>query len=321
MPERIEFARRELANQIRDDPQFQAFIADSDDRRTATVVLRDATPEPALNDIAGRAADSRRAEAEKAGQAPLTDAERRRINFAAPGVNVPKARSIKAIAEKEGVDDWIAFADLSLTVDENRDLLKRAAREERGKRMGQRRDSEAARAQRLGEAFTTQQDQELDRAKDFALTDPDPEAQDFLRDQGPIEDVFDIGLRREPGRTVGQGEDFDRLVERHEQRGERATAIDERRTAEVTTNPFVWANNPDRYDFPGIDTVQPADLHDERSERARDTDRDELAPIADTREQWARHPDEFDWPGVDTPPEANVEQPEPLFETEDMLFF
>jgi len=33
------------------------------------------------------------------------------------------------------------------------------------------------------------------------------------------------------------------------------------------------------------------------------------------------HPDQFDWPGVDTPPEANVEQPEPLFQTEDMLFF
>jgi len=39
-------------------------------------VLKDATPEPALNEIAGAAADSKSHEADKAGQVSLTQRER-----------------------------------------------------------------------------------------------------------------------------------------------------------------------------------------------------------------------------------------------------
>lgn len=39
----------------------------------------------------------------------------------------------------------------------------------------------------------------------------------------------------------------------HEDRSERAQSVDESRKAEVTTDFETWAENPDRFDFPGID--------------------------------------------------------------------
>ncbi len=95
MVTRIEFGSLGAANNIRDTAKFRGFLADSDKRSSKTVVLKEGTPEPALNEITGAAADSKSHEADKAGQASLTDSERERIDFSREGMDVPTARSIK----------------------------------------------------------------------------------------------------------------------------------------------------------------------------------------------------------------------------------
>lgn len=294
----ITFGSRTAARRIRDNPQYRGFLAESDDGRESTVRLKESTPERALSEITGEAAETKEQEAEKAGQAPLTRDEREAIDFGREGVNVPKVRSIKGIAANEGVDDFMSFADLSLTVDENRELLKEATREERGQRgLGRDRDSAASVDKRIAQANKQRKQGELDRAKDFALVETDADAQEFVEDRGE----FDIGFTRSGEKLLGQGEDFDRLKRRHERRSSRAQTIDERRQAPVTRNPIAWANNPGKLDFPGIDTVQPKRLHQQRSEAAREADEAEWAPLADSKEQWARNPDQYDLLGVDTP--------------------
>jgi hypothetical protein len=233
----------------------------------------------------------------------LTDDERNRVDFSEEGVNVPKVRSIKGIAANEGVDDFLAFADLSLTVDENRTLLKRAKREERGQRMDATTD-ENKQIDKAARAYQEQKSSELPRAKRFGF-EGDEDAQEFVRSQGRLSDVFDISFTRDDGRIRGRGGDFEQLKEIHEDRSDRAQSVDERRQAKTTRDPFEWANNPSQLDFPGVDTVDPASLHEERSERAQTADERELAPYADSKEQWAMDQDEYDWPGVDTPRSAS----------------
>jgi len=300
---KVEFGRLQDARQVRNDPLLSSFLAAADDGRSPTVVLKDGIPDSALSKIRGEAAESRQHERQEAGQIPLTDEERRQVDFSQPGVNVPKARSIKGIAENEGVDDFLQFADFTLTVDENRTLLERAQREERGKRMDATTDENKL-INKEAEAFRAQQQQELPQAKEFAFKG-DREAQEFVSEQGPAAEVFDISLRREEtagGNTLrGSGQDFARIAELHEERSERAQRLDERKQAPVTRDPFEWRNNMDEFDFPGVDTVDPASLHNQRPKKAREVDESQLAPIADSKEEWAADMDGTDWPGVDTP--------------------
>jgi len=247
MVTRIEFGSRDAANNIRNDSQFRGFLADSDDARTATVVLKDATPQPAVDEIVGAAADSKSHEANKAGQVDLTRRERNQIDFSRSGMNVPKARSIKAIAQQEGVSDWIHRADFTLSVDENRRILKRGKREGGGQRGGRDRESDTEVDRRLADAYQEQQQNELGRAKDFALLETDTEAQGFLSEQGSVGDVFDVGFNRtDDDRLEGYGEDYDRLEERHENRPERAQTLDEKQTAPVTRDPCSGQTTPVR---------------------------------------------------------------------------
>lgn len=131
----VNFGSREDARQFRNNPKYRAFLKQSDDGRETTLRLKENTPKPALQTIRGEAAESRQHEREQGGQIELSRRERKAIDFSKPDVNVPKARSIKGIAANEGVDDWMAFSDLELTVDENRSVLKRGKRDERGQRM------------------------------------------------------------------------------------------------------------------------------------------------------------------------------------------
>lgn len=299
----VQFGSRTAAKKIRNDPKFKPFLKDVDDGRQATVRLKKSTPQSALNEITGEAADSKRHEAEKAGQIELSRRERKHIDFKREGVNVPKARSIKGIATHAGVDDWESFADFELTVDENRELLKRASKEDSGRRgLGSDRMDDAQVDKRIASGHHEREQNELGRAKEFGIVDQDDEAQSFVQDQGDTGDVFDIGFGRgKSGQIFGQGDDFDRVERRHESRSSRAQTVDEKRTAPVTLDPFVWANNPNEYDFPGVDTVQPNKLHQQRTEQAQEVDNNELAPITLDKEKWAMNPDKFDYPGVDTP--------------------
>lgn len=303
MPIEIEFGSQDAARQIRENPQYRGLLAESDDGRETIVRLKENAPEQAISEITARAADSKSHEADKAGQVALTRKEREQIDFSQEGVNVPKVRSIKGIATNVGVSDFLSFADLTLTVDENRQILKEAAREEKGRRgLGQDDTSSEMIDKRLAEAHHRQQEGELDQAKDYALVETDPEAQEFVTEQLPGIGSFDISFNRQQGRVVGRGTDFDRLERRHERRSSRAQTVDEQRSAKATRDPVQWSNNPNEYDYPAIDTVQPHELHEQRSENAQEQDESELAPPADTKEQWATNPDQFDWRGVDTPP-------------------
>lgn len=111
----------------------------------------------------------------------------------------------------------------------------------------------------------------------------------------------DISLRSSGGPS---GRDYEALKDAHGRRSAPARRVDERRSAQVTRDPLTWALDPNRYDYPGVDTVEPARLHSRRSKRARTADEREIAPLADSREQWARDPGRYDWKGVDTPREG-----------------
>lgn len=292
MPQ-VEFGQRQVANSVRE--RLDGFLADDDSRRSKTVELKDAVPDDLVQRVQEEAADSRQAEADKAGQAELSDRERKQIDFSRDGVNVPFARSVKGIADNEGVTDWLQYADLELSVDENRRVLKGASNEERG-RSGLGKSSEK---RNIAKAADNKQKrrQQAEGAKQPAF-EGDANAADFLRDEQRFEDdLFDITLRSDAGPT---GRDYERLEQAHENRSEQAKRIDERRSAEVTRDPLQWSQNKDKYDYPGIDTVEPVELHAERSRKAQRVDEEEQAPIADSRQQWALNPDQYDWPGVDT---------------------
>ena len=292
MPE-IEFGQRDVANSVRE--RLDGFRADSDDRRSKTVELKDAVPDEMVQRVREEAADSRQAEAEQGGQVELSDRERKQIDFSREGVNVPFARSVKGIADNEGVTDWLQFADLELSVDENRRVLKDASREERG-RSGLGKSQEKRNIARAADNKQKRR-QQAEGAKQPAL-EGDTNAAEFLREEQQFSgDLFDINLRSDGSPT---GRDYERLEKAHESRPERAQRVDERRSAEVTRDPLKWAQNKSKFDYPGIDTVEPAELHAERSRKARRVDEEEQAPIADSRQQWALNSDQYDWPGVDT---------------------
>jgi len=298
MVEKIQFDGRTAARPIRKDPKIKPFLADSDDARTGTVVLKDGTPERVVEKVVGEAAETREKEATKYGQVPLTDQERKQIDF--EETSVPAARSAKGIARGKGVDDFLAYFDETLSVDEHREVFDRAKEQGAGG-AGNRGRGTGTNAQRLAQANKRRKAEQGDRIKKFALLKQDSDAQEEIQRMGSIRDVFDIGFSRREGRLRGSGKDFERLEEVHEQRSERAQRVDERRSAKATRDPVQWANNPGKYDFPGIDTVQPQEIHEQRSERAQEADEREIAPAADTKQQWAQQPDQYDWPGVDRP--------------------
>jgi len=288
----VEFGQRQVANEIRG--RLEPFLGDDDSRRSKTIELQDRVPDDVVQRVREEAADSRGAEADKAGQASLTDRERKEIDFSKDGVNVPYARSVKGVAKAEGVEDWLQYSDFDVTVDENRNVLQRAGREERGQ-SGQGRSREKTELQR-GRRAKRQRRQQAEEAKAPAFGG-NVEAAEFLREEQRFEDdLFDISLRG----GGPSGSDFEGLEAAHEERSERAQRVDERRSAKVTRDPLKWSQNKAQYDFPGIDTVQPGELHAERSKPAQKVDEREQAPIADSREQWAQNSDEYDWPGVDT---------------------
>lgn len=309
MVEKVEFGDRTSAKQIRQNPKFKPFIADSDDARKATVELKENVPDRALQDISGEAADSLRHKAEEYGQAELSRSEKKRLDFTE--TNVMHARSAKAIAQGKGVDDWTSFYDPQLSVDEHRGVFESAKKDDRGRRgLGRDPNSEALQADRQARAHQQRQQGELPNAKRYAFQG-DRDAQSFVQERvdepgGSFGDVFDMSFSRtDDGRLQGSGRDFERLEERHEERSQRARTLDEKRTAQVTRNPFEWLNAPGRYDYPGIDTVQPAELNEKRSAHARAMDERDVAPIAPSKEAWAMHPGRYDWKGVDdVDPEA-----------------
>jgi hypothetical protein len=118
---RIEFGRRGDASDIRDDLPNEALL-DSDDGREKTLQI-DASElgDETLRRVEGKAAVSRDdARGNMHGQAPLSDSERNRLDFTR--TTVPEARAAKASLLAEGIEDWQAYFDPSLTTSEMANL-------------------------------------------------------------------------------------------------------------------------------------------------------------------------------------------------------
>ncbi|WEL29813.1 hypothetical protein [Haloferax volcanii] len=102
-----------------------AVVDGVDDARRAAVTVSGDCLDRWIAEMVSEAASDYRDEESRYGQASLTDFEKRCLDFTRS--NVFHARSVKAIAEGNGVGDWLAHYDPELTVDEHRDLLESVA--------------------------------------------------------------------------------------------------------------------------------------------------------------------------------------------------
>jgi hypothetical protein len=187
----IVFGDKETADEFRIN--YQEHICPDDDKRLKTVKFRSDTPQEVLDAAARIAADSRndRDTGDGPGQPPLTDAEKARIDFSKDRANVLWASSIKGIAQSEGVDDWTAHVDPTLTVDEHWEIMEKAAREDRGSRNDQEVDLD----EQLADANAVVESEQCDHAEGHCRHG-DPDACEFLTEacgyeQGDIEQFLE----------------------------------------------------------------------------------------------------------------------------------
>lgn len=198
MTERIEYGTKAAADQARD--KHVDWLCSEDDKRLKTVAFSSDTPEHVLEQERLQAQEGRGERSEGAGQVALSDHEKDQIDWSEGRASVPHARSVKGIAAAEGVDDWMAYYDPTLTVDEHRDVMERAARES-----GRQTDTEDV-EQRAAEAAKAAQSEQCDHARDHCKRG-DPDACEFLTEACGFEDeevdaILDDG-EEIPGRISG----------------------------------------------------------------------------------------------------------------------
>jgi len=208
----IEFGTKTAADSIRDE--YDDHLCSDDDRRLKKVVFASDTPERVVEEARQVALDSRAEGEAGAGQAPLSDTERGKIDFSKGRANVPWARSIKAIAADEGVSDWTAYVDPSLTVDEHREVMAEAALEGGGRRQE---DTETA-TEKAGRASRTAQAEGCDHARDHC-ENGDTAACEFLQNTCGY-DESEVSLILGDDRPEGPDTEQTELVEVGGERGE-----------------------------------------------------------------------------------------------------
>jgi len=192
----IEFGRRSAANEARDTLPDEALTGRYDGRHKTVEIRADAVDERTLNRVSGMAADSKAHEEQKAGQVALDRREREELDFTE--TSVPEARSVKGVMLAEGVDDWMAHFDPTLTVDEHRDIAKRAARDDEGKRM----DSGDSALEREARARR----READELETFARKGAKAGEQEAIETL-----VGELGWDREDARALAQSTDDPRV--------------------------------------------------------------------------------------------------------------
>ncbi len=284
----IEFASIDEARDVRDE--FGSLLAEEDNWRKKTVSLAESAGMEA-EDLAMRAADGM-ADLET-GYNPadvgLTAHEKRRLDFSK--VSAVEAKAAKAAARDAGVDDFISHYDPDLTVDENRTLFGQAAREERGRRMDQQRSNTS----RLADAYREEQ-RGIEKHAIEGVKRGSAAAKSELREMGwspgEIREIVSTGQVRAaltPGSTVRLTNGMKVTPRRwakakrsHEHRRVNAQNADESRQAPVTTDYDKWHRDPDRYDYPGVDTRRPVDSYLDSE------DRDEFTSL--TRRLWTWQP-------------------------------
>jgi hypothetical protein len=177
MPD-FEFGTRDDANAFREE--YEEHLCPHDDRRRKTVTLVSDAPDRVVEQATVQAASSRDEQGSRGGQPPLDDHERDRIDF--ESTNVLHARSVNGIAREAGVDDWLAYYDPTLTVDEHREVMEEAARDETGKRM----DAEDTAEEHLADVEKAL-GEECDHAAGHCANG-DEGACEFLRNQCDLEE-------------------------------------------------------------------------------------------------------------------------------------
>jgi hypothetical protein len=203
MSTEIDLQRKDLADEFREN--HPEFLCSEDDARMTAVTFNSDAPQWLLEDARRQAADYRGEIEGAAGQVGLSDQEKQQIDFSKERASVPHARSVKGIAASEGVDDWLAFFDPTLTVDEHRDVMTRAAREGGGRRM----DSEDSAAERAGRAARTAAGEECNHAEGHCRNGK-PDACEFLRErcgyeQDEIQEFLSGANDEDETVTVGEG--------------------------------------------------------------------------------------------------------------------
>jgi hypothetical protein len=120
---RVEFGRRGDAGELRDELPDDALL-DSDDGREKTLRIdKSELSREQIQRVEGEAAISRDdARGDMHGQASLSDAEKKRLDFTR--TTVPEARTAKASLLAEGVSDWTAYFDPTLTTSEMADKAR-----------------------------------------------------------------------------------------------------------------------------------------------------------------------------------------------------
>ena len=106
-----EFVSRVVANEVRDDLIDRCgedVLALADDRRSTTLRIAEDAPEDAGN-LAQQEARDDRENARTVGQAGLSDAEKKRLDFAERPIF--HAQASKAVIQDAGVDDWTSIYD------------------------------------------------------------------------------------------------------------------------------------------------------------------------------------------------------------------
>lgn|GEM_PF-1069038 len=210
MTTRIEYGSKDAADAARD--RHSEYLCTDDDRRLKTVAYSDAdTPDHVLDAERLEAEDSRGEGSDGPGQVPLSDGERDRIDFSKARASVPHAKSVKGIAQSEGVEDWVSYYDPTLTVDEHREVMGKASRES-----GKRTDAGESVDEKAANAAQTAKGERCDHARGHCQNG-DPEACEFLTEtcQYDFDDVQEMLLaqrapdsRPEPEKpdAVEQGE-------------------------------------------------------------------------------------------------------------------
>ncbi|NLV14410.1 hypothetical protein [Haloarcula argentinensis] len=151
MTERIEYGSKDAADAARE--RHSEYLCTDDDRRLKTVAWAETgTPEWVLEQERLEAADSRDDGGDEGGQVALSGSERNRIDFSDGRASVLHARSVKGIAQSEGVEDWVSYYDPTLTVDEHREVMEQASRESGKRSADETADEKAARAARSAQS-------------------------------------------------------------------------------------------------------------------------------------------------------------------------
>jgi hypothetical protein len=120
LADRVAFGSKATADTYREE--YSEHLCSDDDRRLKTVTFAGDTPEHVLERAEVEAAGGRSERSGGPGQVPLTDTEKERVGPFTPPNNYLKAASAKAILQNQGVSDWTAHYDPSLSVDEHRSL-------------------------------------------------------------------------------------------------------------------------------------------------------------------------------------------------------